>query len=378
MESSLFYPYYYILYNFILWLVAYFYSKNNRDKQAKIGYNRNERGFLFLFILVISYSVFTFFGGDTFKYKEIIEGGFSDGYYYNYVQVEPFYLWIANLVKGNYYLWKIIIYLSAILVTHHTFKELRINNFSSWFFFVVLAMISYGSTRAVFAYSLYCYGLAIVSSEKLLKKIVGIVFLIASIFAHASMALICIMTLLVNYHFTRKKLISLLIAFPFIIIIANVAISILEENVLFLDTYMGYKFNKYLDEEGGAGTNVQALSLIIQNFLGYLLYTPILYLVIKADIKKRLPERHAYFARISFYIVYISLIIRFLDINNSEYLFIRYFTIFPFVVIPSISALFCLKGLSLKMERYLDSISLLYGFYFFTMMMYIQYANGAV
>lgn len=377
MNSPHFFPYYYVLYNFFFWLVAYLYTKNNERILLLSGTN-GKFSFPLLFIIVLAYSVFTFFGGDTFTYKEIIEEGFSEGYFYNEKQVESLYLFVATLVGGNYYMWKLVIYTFAILLTFQTYKELKINNSITWYVFVILIMTSYGSSRAVLAYAMFSFGLALIISKNRKKRFLSLLLFAGTVMAHTSMLPIVVISLLGRWRLSTKKIIFLLILFPFIVVGINVLLASIGANDAFLDTYIGYKFGIYTEEEGNAGTNLQALSLVILSILEYVVLIPILFITLRSETKSLLDKRISIYIRISFFVVYFSLILRFLDLNNTEYLFKRYFDIFPFVIIPALSYLYQNRQVNKKMMKYIDATSFARCVYWFVMMMYIQWANGAV
>lgn len=377
MDSPHFFPYYYVLYNLFFWLLAYFYTRKNGRMLLLSGTNGKFSSSL-LFLIILAYSVFTFFGGDTFTYKEIIEEGFSENYFYNANQVEPLYLYIATLVGGNYYMWKLVIYSFAILLTFQTYKELNINNSITWYVFVILIMTSYGSSRAILAYAMFSLGLALVTSKKRKKKLLSLILFVGTIMAHTSMIPIVLLSLLGRWRLTKKKIVCLLALFPFIVLGINVLLSFLGANDSFLDTYIGYKFGVYTDEEGSAGTNLQALSLIGLSILEYIVLIPVLYIALRSEVKNTLDNRISLFTRVSFYIVYFSLVLRFMDLNNTEYLFKRYFDMFPFVIIPTLSYLYQKRQVNRKLLKYIDGTSLARCVYWFVMMMYIQWANGAV
>ena len=166
--------YIYILFNLALCNLAFFvayyhvggYQRRKLDGNAINGVDNNT--YRILFVIFLLYSLFTFFGGDKSGYEEMVKEAGRNGFAYR-LNMEDIYVWIGMIVKGNFLVWKLIVYGVSLLLCHYSLKRLGVNNLVSLLFFAGMCLMSYGATRAVLAYAVYVYGLSLIKNEKLLK-----------------------------------------------------------------------------------------------------------------------------------------------------------------------------------------------------------------
>lgn len=332
---------YYALFNWALLNIAFIlaYQRVTLYKREKInGYamgNRDVQRYYFLFFIFLMYSLFTFFGGDKKSYQEmVIESGMYG--FKALINMENIYVWLGILVKGDFLLWKLIVYGGSLLLTHLSLKRLGVDNIISLLFFSGMCLLSYGATRAILAYAVYIFGLSFVREKNKLKILVGWVIVVSSYFFHNSMIPIIAMTPLIYFNLTKKRVIVLLLIFPIVQMVFNVLISGAFEHVFsFAEDYgqdhLQQKNEWYLDDtRSGGGSNTFSLSAMVQNILSLTLDFSLLWVAFNASFKEKIPVRFTTYLSMGFFLFYFVWLLRFSSLYNSMFMHQRYLGMFPF------------------------------------------------
>lgn len=329
-------PWWYILYNVAIWAVCFLftYSKvRNGRAESLITTRDDKRGIKFLFVLFLMYSLFTFFGGDNARYEYFATEDYLDTSR-DFRGIEPLYAFIAGFVGGNFLLWKLVVYGVALLTTYLTLKRLNALNFVSLFAFTLYALVSYGTTRGVLAYSIYLLGITFISSPKFILKLLGVLFAIVSISAHSSMMLPVFLLPLMFLKLDRGKIWIMILMFPLLLLLFNQLYPYLFTNQDLLDTQTGYKLGVYTEEADTVGTG-SSLLLSLRLVLDYVAIIMGLYYSLKADSKGLLPKAVTYSVRIVFFVFYVAMLIRFSNMQGGEFISTRYVTLIPFLLYVS-------------------------------------------
>lgn len=329
-------PWWYILYNVAIWAICFLFTYSKVRNGGSIGLitSRNDnRGVKFLFLLFLMYSLFTFFGGDNARYEYFATEDYLDTNR-DFRGIEPLYAVIAGLVGGNFLLWKLIVYGVALVITYLTLKRLNTLNYVSLFAFTLYALVSYGTTRGVLAYSVYLLGITFIASPKFILKLLGILLTISSISAHSSMMLPVFLLPLIFVKLDRGIIWILILAFPLFLLLFNQFYPYLFTNQDLLDTQTGYKLGVYTDEAESVGTG-SSLLLSIRLILDYVAIIMGLYYSLKADSKGVLPKAVTCVVRIVFYVFYVAMLIRFSTMQGGEFISTRYVTLIPFLLYVS-------------------------------------------
>ncbi len=361
----------YILYNFSLWLISYFLVfsiwKKNKYSITNISNKKQYNSVFFTFLL---FSLFTFYGGDKDGYREMVEGGYKDAAYYEFYNMESFYVSLADFVGESFLLWKLVVYGVAIFITYITIKRLKIENYSTLIAFVFFLLISYGSTRAVLAYSIFLFGFTFLDG-RLYYKILGYAIIFSSLIFHGSMILPICLSILCEIRLTKKRIILLIISFPFAVYLFNIIIDFVVNSTNFLTTYSGNKFDTYANSEeivSGSGS----LLMKVYTLLNYFTFIPLLYWSLKAEVKQMLPSVLSKIVRVSFLIVYCSFLIRFSNLPNTYIIFTRYFTMMPFFLYVSFPYILNLRITTKQLIHIYPYIPLCRNILFFLMSMYYE------
>lgn len=333
--------YLYGLYNWLLWDIAFViayktvvqYNRNGMDGYVSVKYNRST--FRFLFVLFLFYSLFTFFGGDKTGYEHmVVESGlYGTG---TFINMEPVYVYLGMLVKGDFLVWKLIVYGCALLLVYLSTKRMKLDSVITLSFFIGFALISYGSTRAVLAYALYLFGLSFLRERNVLSLLIGVLLVLGSYFFHNSMLPIILLTPLVYVKLNKKRLIFLILAFPVIVQLFNL---FADQLFMQIDTFsneydqehLQNKFSAYTDEDTVRGSRL-ALHQIVQKILDWAIVIPIFWHSFRLYFDSKLSRKESVYLLASFYILYLSLVLRFSSLFNSTFMFVRYFGLFPFIL----------------------------------------------
>lgn len=371
-----------VFYNWIIWNICFFIAKRNVKNPFYNGEGLIRAGrssYFLLFFLFGAFSLFTFYGGDQAKYKEMVESIPFLGHEYYESAMEYIYIYIALLVKGNIYLWKLIVYGTALLITYLTMRKLRLDNYVTLLFFIGFNLYSFGATRAVLGYAIYTLGLAYFCDKNLKGFIVGSLLVLASYFAHGSMLLIVILTPLCFLKLTKIRVLVSLAIFPFVVMLFNTIINnLLGGDLSVFGDYLTYKIELYAGEDSEAGTNYGAISLKIQVLLRLALLIPFMIISIKQFVRGKIDNNYYIFITMSYVVIYVSFLFYFSSINNNVYLYNRYIALTPFILYLVSSPVFGVDNIySEKLKRFGFGLFLL-GNYTFAYMTYIAYSNHTI
>lgn len=284
-------------------------------------------------LLILAYSLFTFFGGDNARYEEYVKEGYLNLLNLDHLGIEPVYAVFASFSNGSLVLWKLMVYGIAIFISFVTIKKLKCNP-AALAAFSVFALSSYGTTRGVLAYSIFLFAFTFLGSNSFWQKVLGIVLALGSIAFHSSMVLpICLIPLLF-VRITKKRFIILLLLFPLLLAIFNESFEVIFNSTGIMDSQSGYKLETYTENADSTGTGTSFL-MTVHNVLDWITIAFLLFFTIKADNKNLLPKPVSYISRVSFFVFYLSQIISFSNLPNSKFLSTRYVTMIPFFIYVS-------------------------------------------
>ena len=325
----------YALYNLALCNLAFFiayryvksYMKARIDGYLTNHYNR--KAYYFLFIIFVMYSLFTFFGGDRSGYEEMVADSGTSGFFM-FINMEDVYVWIAMMVRGNFLLWKLIVYGGALFLMHLTLRRLHIDNIITLLFFSGLCLVSYGSTRALLAFAIYVYGLSFLHDNNRFKIILGFALIISTYFFHNSMIPIILMTPFVYVKLNKNKVILLLLLFPVFQIIFNLFIYEFFDRLgeladVYDQEHLQQKSDVYIEGSQSTGNNKLPLSYVVNNVIVLVIAIVTILTTLKLNFKKLIPIRLTPYLSIAFYLFYFVWFIRFSPFFNSEFISYKLF-----------------------------------------------------
>lgn len=292
------------------------------------------RFLFFFFALVFLYSLYTGFGGDNDRYREFVEGGYQNFYYLDFFPFEELYVKIAEYTR-SFILWKIVVYGSAIILSILSIKRLEADNLITLYAFALIPMSSYGTTRAVLAYSIYLFGYTFLNDNRIYKHVVGWIIIYMSWRAHSSMILPILLTPFTYLKITKARMYILIALFPIFVVLFNQYYLMFMGSSAIGDSMSAGKFEAY-SERGGLKATSTMFSIL--NFLfGFVLVPPVLN-GMRGVYSKTIDNRFHKVIKLSFLMVYMSFVMYFSELD-SFVIFNRYFTMIPFFLYIAMSGI---------------------------------------
>ena len=324
-------PWWYILYNVLIWAFCMYFSfkrMNNREEKNRHYSKNNKRGIVLLFVLFLLYSLFIFYGGDNARYENFVtsNGTTSEP---ELGGIDPLYAVLANMTAGNFVLWKLIVYGTALLLTFWALKRLNALNYLALFAFTTFCLSSYGATRGVLACSILVLAISFITDRSIILKAAGVLLAVFSISAHSSMILPVLLLPLSLVKLDNRKIVILLIMFPVLLSFYNALYPALFSNESLMDMQTGYKLQTYTDETENVGSG-SSLLMSLHLFLDYIVIIMSLFYSLKADNKGVLPKTVSFLVRCSFLLFYVAMLINFSNMPGGDFISTRYMTLIPF------------------------------------------------
>jgi len=238
---------------------------------------RNNKGELLKSIMMIGFmivfSLFYCINSDYFNYRMVVGNPIK---YFTEGTIEVTTFAIATFVDGNYELFRLIIWGSAILFYFLTSKILKLNSFFAlllWFVFFN-GIIFYA--RATLAMAIFFLGAAIMIRRKknIFTLIIGAAIMISSLFFHREMMVAVGLSPIMFIKISKKNYKILLIT---VLVVAIPATFFIINNPSLLtdltnnDTYAD-RFNSYQDEMAAGTWGGQNILGYIALFLRYIIY----------------------------------------------------------------------------------------------------------
>lgn len=286
-------------------------------------------------ILIIFFCIFDKTSGDYFHYKEYVSELIK--YNENYSGLEDIYFYLIKVVGGSYFLFRFIVWGSAVLIFFKCTQLLEIDKSISIFIFLLIVLLNFSYARVSLAIVIFILGYIILCSNYRKKKINifwGILLIVSSLFFHKSIYVLVPIALVSFVPFNRKTIMAAIVVFPIFIYLINYFIG----DFIFLLEDGSSELNYLNQDRTDAG-----IAEIIETCL---LFGPIIYfvynLLYNCYIRKRinLPYEINQLVVFTFYVLYVSFVLYFLDIgSNAIYYRIRNMAIIPisFVVAYYIS-----------------------------------------
>ena len=222
------------------------------------------------------------------------------------VHVEHFYYWLVEVISFNYYVWRLAIWGSAVVLMVWTFKLNKLNNECVTLLFVLILLQQFSFTRASLGVTMLLFSVTLFLNAKtksLYYYVLAIAGCIASYFLHKSMPLFLLMSLLALCPINKATFWAMVIAFP---ILRLVIIPFVTDFITsgYLSENTTEFAESYLEKDK-----------LVLNFYGLIQsvikYTPIyitFFILIKEYIFKKtfLPSNIRLFFHLAFILFYIS------------------------------------------------------------------------
>lgn len=304
---------------FLMMLAPLFYSI--RLNQQKEFFLPIKRGFAYFGIAILIYCLFDQASGDYLHYQEALkEWSISR---YKQTHMEKPYVWIAQCINYNYFLFRLIIWGTAILLLIQCINKLKIRRDLALGLFILfhLQMFSYG--RVSLGLSCFFLGyIMFITSNKKTGSLKGLILILLSCFLHKSIFVLLAIFPFCFINLSVKKIILSLLCLPFFIVLFNSVVqTILSNNIHIVGA-------NYLQKDIGIGIGFK-----IYYFLIFISTFPLFIYLIKYFSSAQPNSYPIYWKRIyniTYIILYVSTILSFLNIGHVDIAIrIRQFAFLP-------------------------------------------------
>lgn len=215
---------------------------------------------------IFLFSMFSFWGSDWFHYQnDFIK---IKNYANTRTNIEDVYVYIIKNICANYFVFRVIVWGTGLLLFHLTLNQLELYPQLAWFFFGTLFLPVYAYARVSLAIAIMIYGAVLINKpfkhHKVISIILGVILIICSVFFHKS-AIIGFTILILSFFLRDPKqytwLLYLLIFIVFVTL-SNFLIDIFLDAKIGDDVEIARKGQKYLnrgydDLERGIGSIIK-------------------------------------------------------------------------------------------------------------------------
>lgn len=319
---------------FLFWNVCFFYASKSARKDMLMHSSKKYSKSVYqsFFLLIGIFSLINSVGGDYARYKEFVEGGYLDSFYYDNFGYEKLYIYLASISRGSLLIWKIFVYGLSVFISYYSVVKYKNSSGIILLMVTICILPSYGITRAVLAYSIYLLGVIIFYQQTFRHKIWGVVLILCSYAAHTSMIIPILLFPLSFIKLTPKRLVIAICLAPFIITAINNIPSVIESLLGDSNSMLLYKFNTYSNEEKDAYNAYRSFLSTIYGVMDFVLIMTIICYAIKSLFKREHNALYKHIVMTSFLMAYFSLIFKFSDLYASAILYQRFFTMIPFFI----------------------------------------------
>jgi hypothetical protein len=334
----------------------------------------------FAIVLILILCIFFFSVSDWFGYyKEFLEairGGNT--------HMENVYEWLATNIAQNYLVWRLIVWGTGLVLILLTIKRLPIPSALCLLCFMAIMFPRFAYTRTSLAYSLMCFGCALLydpnKNRSLLSSLIAITIIICSFFFHKSaiFGIAMIMMAIIIRKIDWKIILLFVLFLPLLLYVLRNQISsflIMEFEVGegdFVD-YMSY--GQIYMENDKRGIN--GIGGIIHDFLNR---GPLIMMAVICFFKNNdnnIPKEIKLFMRITVFMVVGALLFRF---NLGANTYVLYYRFLNYSLLPVV---FCFSYLYHnhyypKMMNFIYVLFLFGTLYTMSYIVYSRYVNGSV
>lgn len=308
----LLYSYSWFIYNFVILFLLFLICVNKKIKKSS---------YFIIFVFFIIFSVYGYITADYNSYLELMKMSKVND---PLVALEPIYVWYIQLISGNYFVFRLTLYIVSFIFLWGIFQYVRCYKLYFLILYSVILLYDMAGGRQMLSICMMFLGLFLILYEKIqLKKILfGLLLLISSSFFHKTGIYMLLFLLLLIMNINTKKILLLVCVIPVFVYFGNILI---EE---YLSDLLELEGGGYLMKEAQEGSFWWVVIMYIQVVVLYVLSFIVLY-TLRKNILTCI-DKVMY--RFVFWIIYVSTIFYFLNIENND-IFLRWLNV---VKIPMI------------------------------------------
>lgn len=195
--------------NFVIWLIliARYFSEYKKFSGRRTSYK-------FLCILCIITFTFAFAEADTYHYQNLYAELIRS---HEPIHVENFYFWLSHFLPQGYFLWRFVIWGTALWLMIKTFNRYELDKRTICFVFPLILIIQFSVTRGCLGIALMLFSLSYLlkpGKSRFWSYVFGISGIILSSFLHRSLPLFVILLLLSFIPLRKGMYILSVLLFP--------------------------------------------------------------------------------------------------------------------------------------------------------------------
>lgn len=304
---------------------------------GRISFHLKKSHILLAYFLILCFCVFGFHNGDYYHYSTGVTQMATNSKYVNIdfwdedIHLEKVYWYIGQLVNYDYFLWRLVVWGSTLLLIYLTTKRLDFNISTTLSFFIVVALLIISYARVSLAMAISFFGVSFLIRPKFSKFIsypIGLLIIFLSLSFHRSAIFLLIIFSLSTIILSKRNLLFVALLLPLITLIVNYYgfeyfINDTSGNVV------NNKVREYSIRTNQNSTLGGSVYLIFNYIVFYMSYVLICKTIFKPKI--HLPNTVQFFFNCVFWIISIATIIG-LNVNyNTSVIFYRFLN---FSVIP--------------------------------------------
>ena len=297
------------LINLFIWVIlillynSQFFNYNPKEKRAHI-----------FILLVTLFTTLGFSEADTYHYHSIYDEMVQ---YRTPIHIEDFYYWLIEVLPKSYYLWRFVIWTSALWLLMKSFKRLGLDFAGICFVFPMLLLQQFTITRGCLGIALFMYSFSLISfpnRNRLMSYVLGVVGIIGSLFLHRSMPIFISVFLISLIPFNKYTIIAILLALPIARTVVMPFVTDLLENIL-IDSETSDFAALYLE---GSKSEITVKGMIRQ-VIDYAPRVALFYILIKDYYWKGRPIKGPIKILLQYSIVLFVLAVLFLGQETSSF-----------------------------------------------------------
>ena len=201
----------FILLNIIIYNIIYL----SLGKRKNLSFNA-------VFVLIFIFCLFPYWSGDYFHFKDSVEMAKKMIITNIDVPEEPIYISLANLLHGNYFIFRFILWGGGLVLICNSLKNLKLLNKNSLCIFACVSLLMYSYARAYIALSFLMWGVSYFyssSKKQIIKWLLLLITCAISIYFHRS-AIIPVLFVIINVFLkpTNRNLLIFAIVFSLLLL----------------------------------------------------------------------------------------------------------------------------------------------------------------
>lgn len=322
------------LYVLLLFFLIVF--SHRRKVMHYVGPITDKYNIILLFLGILLYCLTDFNDGDFYHYMEEVHT-FNPTSLYQLL--EEVYTPVIMFVDRNYFLFRFVVWGSALALVTATFSRLKVQRtYLLLYVFAVMFMYKFGYARASLAFAIYFWGLSfIIKPYK--NRFVSWCFAIALIFVasffHRSALLLVVMTFLIFAPFNKYTVTAIIIAIPFILQFMSSAFEqILLMGAISDDVGFNNRLQSYSEDQKSSLSPSAMLLSTLENLSFYIPFLVLTYQFFYSKFSKLIDRESIRLYKLTFGVMLVVTFFFFVDFGSRALFYrVMYMTSIPLAIL---------------------------------------------